>query len=41
MAKDDDEGSGEESDDEEYSKEELMDMLEQLNTCFTAKRKEW
>jgi len=29
-----------ESDDEEYSKEDLMDMLEQAHTCLEAKRKE-
>ena len=27
-------------DDEEYTKEELMDMLEQVHTCFEMKRKE-
>ena len=27
-------------DDEEYTKEELMDMLEQVHTCFETKRKE-
>ena len=27
-------------DDDEYSKEELMDMLEQVHTCFEMKRKE-
>ena len=27
--------------DEEYSKEELMDMCEQVHTCFEMKRKEW
>ena len=27
-------------DDEEYSKEELMDMLEHFHTCFEMKRKE-
>ena len=28
------------SDDDEYSKEELMDMCEQVHTCFEMKRKE-
>ena len=28
------------SDDEEYTKEELMDMCEQVHTCFEMKRKE-
>ena len=28
-------------DDEEYSKEELMDMLEQVHTCFEMKRKKY
>ena len=28
-------------DDEEYTKEELMDMLEQVHTCFEMKRKEY
>ena len=27
-------------DDEEYTKEELMDMLEQVHTCFEMKRNE-
>ena len=27
-------------DEEEYTKEELMDMLEQVHTCFEMKRKE-
>ncbi|XP_066347604.1 uncharacterized protein [Miscanthus floridulus] len=38
-----DESDGSESesdDDEEYSKEDLMDMLEQAHTCLEAKRKE-
>ena len=30
----------ESDDDEEYSKEELMDMCEQVHTCFEMKRKE-
>jgi hypothetical protein len=34
-----DESDSESDDDEEHSKKDLMDMLEQAHTCFEMKRK--
>ena len=33
--------SSDDDDEQEYTKEELMDMCEQVHTCFEMKRKEY